>query len=197
MSNAPFDLILTGGVVLLEGGLAERDVAVRDGRIAAIVKPGTASAATRILDIAGRHLLPGILDVHFHVRAPSYPERGTVLSETRAAAAGGVTTIFEMPISKPCCNSAEILSSRRDHFASDAIVNFALYGAPGAADREGVKAMVNGGRSPSKYSRLRPRPAAMTNSSACPSPAKRSNTPFCVLLPKPDACSSFTPKANP
>ncbi len=143
-SHASYDLLLRGGEVLLETGLARRDVAVAGGTIAALLEPGTGSAAHTI-DIGGRHVLPGVIDVHFHVRAPSYPERGTVLSETRAAAAGGVTTIFEMPISKPCCNSAAILEERRRHFASEAVVNFALYGAPGASDEAGTQAMLDAG----------------------------------------------------
>src|SRR5829696_4607349 len=140
-----YDMLLTGGQVLLESGVDRRDVAVRDGRIAGILDSRAAVTADRRIDITGRHLLPGVIDVHFHVRAPSYPERGTVLSETRAAAAGGVTTIFEMPISKPCCNSAAVLESRRRHFAGEAVVDFALYGAPGASDSADVRAMADAG----------------------------------------------------
>jgi allantoinase len=141
----PDSLLLTGGTLVLDEGIVGRDILIRDGRVAALLPPGSAGEAGRVIDVTGRHILPGIIDVHFHVRAPSYPERGTVLSETRAAAAGGVTTIFEMPISKPCCNDAAVLESRRDHFASQAVVNFALYGAPGAADENGLRAMVDKG----------------------------------------------------
>jgi allantoinase len=143
-SRQTYDLILTGGEVLLESGLARADVAVNGGSIAAILDPGT-GRASRTIDIVGKHLFPGVIDVHFHVRAPSYPERGTVLSETRAAAAGGVTTLFEMPISKPCCNSAAILEERRRHFATEAVVNFALFGAPGACDAQGTREMLDAG----------------------------------------------------
>lgn len=125
------DLLVAGGDVLLPDGLVRADLGVRDGRVAGVYLPGTAPAAAETLDATGRHVLPGIVDIHFHVRAPAYPERGTVRSETRAAAAGGVTTIFEMPISKPCCSTPEELARRRDHFAENAVVDFALYAAPG------------------------------------------------------------------
>ncbi len=139
------DLLLTGGRVVLESGIDDLDVLIRNGRVEALLPSGAKHDDARVVDVAGKHVLPGVVDVHFHVRAPSYPERGTVLSETRAAAAGGVTTIFEMPISKPCCNSAAVLAARHHHFASEAIVNFALFGAPGACDQDGIQAMVDAG----------------------------------------------------
>lgn len=118
------------------------DLGLREGRIAALLPPGAAVDATRSLDATGLHVLPGVIDIHFHIRAPAYPERGTVESETRAAVAGGVTTIFEMPISQPCCATPEVFRARREHFAERAHANFGLYGAPGRLDRDEVHGMV-------------------------------------------------------
>ncbi|WP_435310274.1 dihydroorotase [Primorskyibacter sedentarius] len=135
------DTLITGGMVLTPDGLAQLDVAVSGGRITALLTPGTAGAAAEVIDATGLTLMPGIVDIHFHVRAPAYPERGTVQSETRAAAAGGVTTIFEMPISKPCCSTPEEVVNRREHFAENAVVDFALIAAMGdltAASRDAM-----------------------------------------------------------
>ena len=124
--------LVTGGQVLLPDGLARVDLGVgADGTVAGVYTPGTAPDAAQVIDATGLWVLPGIVDIHFHVRAPAYPERGTVQSETRAAAAGGVTTLFEMPISKPCCASPEELVRRREHFAENAVIDFGLYVAPG------------------------------------------------------------------
>ncbi|MBF9049825.1 amidohydrolase family protein [Roseobacter sp. HKCCD9010] len=125
------DTLITGGDVLLPDGLHWVDLGLADGVVAGVYAPGTAPEAVQTIDASGKTVLPGIVDIHFHVRAPAYPERGTVLSETRAAAAGGVTTLFEMPISKPCCSTPEELARRRDHFAENAVIDFALYAAPG------------------------------------------------------------------
>lgn len=125
------DTLITGGDVLLPDGLHRVDLGLKDGTVAGIYAPGTAPGAARTINAGGKTVLPGIVDIHFHVRAPAYPERGTVLTETRAAAAGGVTTIFEMPISKPCCSTPGELARRRDHFSENAVVDFALYAAPG------------------------------------------------------------------
>lgn len=125
------DTLITGGDVLLSDGPHRVDLGLKDGKVAGVYAPGTAPEAMQTIDATGKTALPGIVDIHFHVRAPAYPERGTVLSETRAAAAGGVTTLFEMPISKPCCSTPEELARRRDHFEENAVIDFALYAAPG------------------------------------------------------------------
>lgn len=125
------DTLIKGGDVLLPDGLHRVDLGLTGGKVAGVYAPGTAPDAAETINAAGKTILPGIVDIHFHVRAPAYPERGTVLSETRAAAAGGVTTLFEMPISKPCCSTPEELARRRDHFAENAVIDFALYAAPG------------------------------------------------------------------
>jgi len=140
-----FDLLIRGATVVTPDGTRPLEVALQGGKIAALLAPGTPAEAKETLDAHGKHLLPGAIDIHFHVRAPAYPERGTVASETRAAAAGGVTTVFEMPISKPCCATPEVVRNRRDLFSSEAYVNFALYGAPGTLRAEDVQGMVDEG----------------------------------------------------
>lgn len=140
-----FDLLVAGGTVVLPDREVHADVGLRDGRVAALLVPGTPASAAETLDANGLHVLPGVIDIHFHVRAPAYPERGTVESETRAAAAGGVTTVLEMPISKPCCATPEVFRARREHFAARAHVNFGLFGAPGRLVRDEVLGMAEEG----------------------------------------------------
>lgn len=139
------DRILRGGTLVLPDGEAPADLAIRDGRIAALLSPGSQIDAREEIDVTGKHVLPGAIDIHFHVRAPAYPARGTVESETRAAAAGGVTTIMEMPISKPCCATPQVFRDRRQHFAEQAHVHFGLYAAPGMLDPKGVQEMSDEG----------------------------------------------------
>jgi allantoinase len=140
-----FETLIKGGMVVTELGTKELDVALQDGKIVALLAPESDAIAKEVIDAEGKHVLPGAIDIHFHVRAPAYPQRGTVASETRAAAAGGVTTLFEMPISKPCCATPEIFRQRKDLFAKDAYVNFGLYGAPGMLKADYIKGMVEEG----------------------------------------------------
>lgn len=136
-----FDTLIINGDVVTENGVEPLDIGIRGERIAALLARGTPADAAEVIDAAGLYVLPGAVDIHFHCRAPAYPERGDFATETRAAAAGGVTTVFEMPISKPCCATGDIFRMRRALGEADAYVNFALYGAPGLLKRDEVQAM--------------------------------------------------------
>ena len=139
------DTLIQNAQVALETGLARVDVGIQAGRIALITGDSTGISAGHSIDAAGKLLLPGAIDIHFHCRAPAYPERGDFATETRAAAAGGVTTIFEMPISKPCCATGDTFRMRKALAERDCYVNFGLYGAPGLLDRDEIAAMVDEG----------------------------------------------------
>ena len=139
------DILIKNARVVLESGMARLDVGIADGRIAALLDRDAGVDARQTLDAEGQLLLPGAIDIHFHCRAPAWPQRGDFSTETRAAAAGGVTTIFEMPVSKPCCATAAIFRRRRALAEADAWVNFALYAAPGSLRREEVQAMADEG----------------------------------------------------
>ena len=121
------DLRVLNGVVVSDGTTAMLDVGIEGGRIVEVDETGRLGPARQELDATGLHVLPGAIDVHFHCRAPSHPERGTFASETAAAAAGGVTTICEMPVSNPACSTPEVFRQRRALAEREASVNFALY----------------------------------------------------------------------
>lgn len=89
-----FDLVLAGGT-LVDPALGEygADIAVRDGRIAAILAPGTAHEAKETVSIAGLHVFPGGIDPHTHIGyAGTFIE--DVETESRSAAVGGITTVI-------------------------------------------------------------------------------------------------------
>ena len=139
------DVAIRGGTVVTERGVFPADLGIEGGKIAILSSSGALPTARREINAEGRLVLPGIIDIHFHVRAPGYPERGTFTSETQAAAAGGVTTILEMPISTPACATAAVLESRKALGLSQSYVNFGLYGAPGLLDRGEILAMAEAG----------------------------------------------------
>src|SRR5919197_5306406 len=87
------DLAVTGGhVVIPEEGILQVDLGIADGRLVHIAAPGTLPQATETLDVAGRHVLPGVIDPHAQFGVHTAFERD-VEHETRAALAGGITTI--------------------------------------------------------------------------------------------------------
>jgi dihydroorotase (multifunctional complex type) len=139
------DLAITGGVIVTPDGLLRATLLVAGGKIAGIAAVDDSVDAEQTIDASGQHILPGLIDIHCHIRAPAYPQRGTVASETRACAAGGITTVFEMPITNPCCNTPEQVVLRRDHFAASAHVDFGLYGAPLSLTEVAVDALADSG----------------------------------------------------
>ena len=111
---AELDLaILNGSVVTENGDFIAADVGIRDGRICNVSGRGALPQATETLDANGMWVLPGAIDIHWHCRTPGHDVRGDFYTETRAAAAGGVTTVFEMPISNPGCATPATFANRR------------------------------------------------------------------------------------
>src|SRR5690349_20642400 len=80
---------------LVEGSAAA-DILVEDGVIAAI-GTGVSRAGATVIDVDGLVVLPGLVDLHTHLREPGYEASETILTGSRAAAAGGYTTVFAMP----------------------------------------------------------------------------------------------------
>jgi dihydroorotase len=95
-----FDAILKSGTVVNQDGEGVRDIAVKNGRIAAIGALGGASAG-EIVDCKGLHILPGVMDTQVHFREPGLTHKEDLESGSRSAVMGGVTAVFEMPNTDP------------------------------------------------------------------------------------------------
>jgi len=119
------DLLIRGAHVLdplarLDGPL---DVRVRGGVVAELGEPGTLHAGdAETLDGEGRHLLPGFVDPHVHMRTPGGEHEEDLESGTRAAAAGGFVAVVAMPNTDPVVDSASILRSLREEARAQARV---------------------------------------------------------------------------
>ncbi len=108
---ATFDLILRGGVVVNHDGVGERDLGVRDGRIAAMGDLLRADAG-EIVDARGLHILPGVIDTQVHFREPGGEHKEDLETGSLAAVIGGVTAVFEMPNTDPLTVSAAALDDK-------------------------------------------------------------------------------------
>ena len=127
----PFDLLITGAEVVTGLTTGPATLAVTGGRIAAILDPAARPPAAGVIDASGLHALPGLIDTHVHTRHPGVAEREDFRSGTAAAAAGGITTLFEMPIAKVPANSAGAIQRRVAAMTPEAYIDFALYGGAG------------------------------------------------------------------
>jgi dihydropyrimidinase/allantoinase len=140
-----FDLAIAGGTVVGGGQTYPATVAIAGGRIAEILAPQDAVSAARVIDARGLHVLPGLLDSHVHTRHPGGEAREDFQSGTAAAAAGGVTTLIEMPISKTPTNSRTHLLARVAAMAPQAHVDFALYGGAGHENLDDIAGQAEAG----------------------------------------------------
>jgi dihydroorotase (multifunctional complex type) len=139
------DLAVVGGTLVSEETEGPFDLGIRDGRIVQIAERGRLEPASETIPASGLLVLPGGVDVHYHARTPAYPERGDFFTESAASAAGGVTTILEMPISNPACSTPQILKDRRMLGEQQCVTDFGLYGAPGTLNEADVHGMAEEG----------------------------------------------------
>ena len=140
-----FDLIVVGGVVVTPRERFRADVAVKDGRIAGLLQPGACSNAEETVDATGLYVLPGLIDSHVHTRYPGNPKRETFATGTCAAAAGGITTILEHPISDPAVHSATVLADRIRACAPQAYVDYAMFGGAGEENIQSIPGLAEAG----------------------------------------------------
>jgi dihydroorotase len=98
--SGTFDLVIRGGIVATPSGIAEADVGVNDGRIAAIGSLASSKAA-HVFEAKGLHVLPGVIDSQVHFREPGNEHKEDLETGSRAAVLGGVTAVFEMPNTSP------------------------------------------------------------------------------------------------
>ncbi len=128
-------VLITGGHIVNEGRVVKADIAFEDGNILFISQaPKYASVAAplfdSIIDAAGCYVLPGIIDDHVHFREPGLTAKADIDTESRAAAAGGVTSYFDMPNCNPQTTTLEALEEKFALAREKSHVNYSFfYGA--------------------------------------------------------------------
>jgi allantoinase len=120
------DLLIKGGTVYTPDGPREADVHVDDGVITA-VGPAASTAHEGVVDATGMYVLPGGIDVHVHSRDPGFPQKEDFGTLTAAAAAGGVTTVIDMPNTVPAVDAAGVLEAKVALARRKARVDFGLW----------------------------------------------------------------------
>jgi len=125
-----YDLVLRGQRVMTTAGEVAREVGVTGGRIVAIEPLGNGLSGATVVELADDEvLLPGLVDTHVHVNEPGRTDWEGFASATRAAAAGGVTTIIDMPLNSipPTCDVAA-LEAKQDSARDQAFVDVGFWG---------------------------------------------------------------------
>lgn len=122
-----YDVIYRRATVVNHDGVGQRDIAVRNGRIAAIGNLGLAATAEEVVDCCGLTILPGVIDSQVHFREPGLEHKEDLETGSRGAVLGGVTAVFEMPNTRPLTTSAETLADKVRRARRRMHCDFAFY----------------------------------------------------------------------
>jgi dihydroorotase-like cyclic amidohydrolase len=123
--------LVRGGQLVDELSIRRADLLIEEGRVRAILPAERAQAARsdQVIDASGLHVLPGLVDAHVHFNEPGRTDWEGFLTGTTAAAAGGITTVCDMPLnSHPPTLDARSLNLKRSAIAQHAVVDYALWG---------------------------------------------------------------------
>ncbi|HKT79761.1 MAG TPA: dihydroorotase family protein [Vicinamibacterales bacterium] len=140
---AVVDLLLTGGEILTPGGRISGTIGVKDGRIAFISSNSWTPSAARVVDAAGRVVVPGFIDTHVHFRDPGLTYKEDFTTGSMAAAAGGVTCVVDMPNNKPGINTTERFRNKLSTIKDKSVVDYGLYA--GATNLGEIPGMLEAG----------------------------------------------------
>ena len=103
-------------------------ITIRDGVIAQIGESGLKEPVTgKIYDAGGKLLIPGVIDCHVHFREPGATRKGDIFTESRAAAAGGVTSFMEMPNTVPQTTTLDLLEEKCSLASAKSLVNYSFF----------------------------------------------------------------------
>ncbi|MEA4877660.1 allantoinase AllB [Aminobacterium sp. MB27-C1] len=121
-----YDLVIENGTLVTSQGEYKGKIAVKDGKIAAILSSESTISASEYIDAQDHLVMPGLVDTHVHC-GHGTPERENFECVTKAAAAGGITTIVDMPLSEPSTVTVDALEEKKKSAFPQVVVDFSLY----------------------------------------------------------------------
>ena len=121
--------LIQSGTLVNEGQTFEGSIVIEDGKISQIIQRNITPEASydEVIDASGCFVIPGVIDDHVHFREPGLTEKADMDSESRAAAAGGVTTYFDMPNTIPQTTTLEALEEKFALAAKKSHVNYSFF----------------------------------------------------------------------
>lgn len=119
--------IIKNGKTVNEGKIQNCDIVIENDKIAAIENCAKSNKAEEIIDAKDCYIFPGVIDTHVHFREPGMTDVADIFCESRAAAAGGVTSFFDMPNNTPSTTSLEAINAKRKIAKKNCAVNYSFY----------------------------------------------------------------------
>ena len=121
--------LISNPTIVNEGELFRGSRVVNNGKIVEILRGDGLPRAQcdEIVEASGLYLIPGVIDDHVHFREPGLTHKATIATESRAAAAGGVTSFMEMPNTSPQTTTLKALKEKQAIAASDSVINYSFF----------------------------------------------------------------------
>jgi allantoinase len=126
-SRGSVDLVVKNARLLLESGETRGGIGVADGQIVVIATDGHLPDAAEVIDAEGKILMPGLIDAHAHIHDPSMLDHEDFTTGSQAAAAGGITTIIDMPLTNQV-DSGQTVDEKIAQGESMSVIDFTFYG---------------------------------------------------------------------
>lgn len=123
-----WDHLIKNGTIVTPESSYQANVYIKEGKIASISQDLLEGVAKETTDANGLYVLPGLIDTHIHSRDGGSTYKEDFYHSTKAAAAGGITTVFEMPNTNPPVNNAENFQKQLENLSSKAHVDFGMWG---------------------------------------------------------------------
>ena len=120
-------LLIKGGHIVNEGRTSDGFIVIEDGNIIEITKQQPEASFDETIDASGCYVLPGVIDDHVHFREPGLTAKADIDTESRAAAAGGVTSYFDMPNCVPQTTTLEALEEKFALAREKSHVNYSFF----------------------------------------------------------------------
>ncbi len=141
-----YDVVFTGGSIVSEHAVFKGSVAVQDGKIARIVEGDERLQAEETVDLGGKHLLPGVVDCHQHLNEPGREHWEGYTPGSFASAAGGITTLMEMPFnSLPPTRNVAALEEKRQAVANKTLVDYAMWALVESSNLDELRSLHDAG----------------------------------------------------
>ena len=130
-------LLFKNSNAYIDGRFLPSDIMIEDGIITAILPSGEGSETSgcEVVDLGGKHIFPGLVDVHVHFREPGFSYKETIATGAMAAARGGYTDVCPMPNLSPVPDSPEHLEEELKLIREQAVINVHPYGSLTVGER--------------------------------------------------------------
>ena len=122
-------ILISNPTIVNNGEQFQGSIVVNNGKITEILRGNALprTACDEIVEATGLYLIPGVIDDHVHFREPGLTQKATITTESRAAAAGGVTSFMEMPNTVPQTTTLKALKEKFAIAAKDSAINYSFY----------------------------------------------------------------------